>query len=345
MHSAALFCFSPSPMKNNLLLALAVLSSFFTPHRGRADAKPEVFASQRNARSVEISPDGNLLMVRNSDDDYQIWDVPTHRPLWKLEDNWTFFSPDSRFIVVVAPKTPTKARRRRQPPNALATIQVDLRDARTGRLGRSLRYKPLAIENYAQDSRNSIVDCSFSSDGREFRLATRYRLRRWSVASGRLLGVQRWNPTSTPVFSAEDGRFSPDGRVFLARQDVPLPDVFLDAGTARWVYSVKEPVGGSYGFSADGYSFWMQGMDGNDVGVFRVRDNKLLWRTSDFPVFSPDGKLAYISASHGLDVLDARTGLKVRHLTNLDVDKFTPSPDGKWLYEAHGGKIYRWRTL
>lgn len=333
------------------LLALLPVVGLGWAIKSAASWRPQVFGVQKAVDECEFSPDGNLLLASASLDQgrvhlVQVWDVraKAQKSLWGTEKGWPpVFSPNSQMLAVIRgisrPETTTET---------LKGTQFDLLNARSGKLIHSLEDLH-SRDMYIGDI---IRFYGFSPDNREFLLATSRRLRRWNVRTGKLLSVLQWKTDSKHhLFYVDDGKFLSDGESILVDFCVtysPRKQGFgvFDVATARLKRSLPLAIGyGGLLFSPDDYSIWT--VD-ETMKAFRLTHGQSLplyvWPNVNPPVFSPDGKLAYSPTKTGLDVLDAHTGAKLRHLPGPLSGSFAPSPDGNWLYEARDGKIWKWRA-
>ena len=276
-----------------------------------------------------------MVKIDGRNDSYRIWDVAARRPLWTLNQSQTFFSPDSRFIAAVRFLKPTN-----KEVNSVVDLRFDLINARTGRVVHSLR----DLKRRATSAEDGWMDCAFSADGRQFRVASPSCLRSWNVTSGRLSSVRCWVFPSR--FGAVDvGSFLPSSDVFITSTAIaPFTDILFDGRTAKFSLALTEESNGTFDFSPNGFLLWSRYIDRELYFVVRVSDGKLMWESKEAPTFSPDGKFAYICRDNCLEVLDAHTGRKLKTLPGPTSENFAPSPDGNWLYEARDGKIWKWRA-
>lgn len=323
-----------------LLSLLPVVSAVAAP-------KPRLFGVQPNAAYPYASSDGRLLVVDTTDNvsGFQVWNVATRRPLWKKNNHseWLVLSPTNRQIVVAHANHPL--------PDEVVTLKdvtLELRDARTGRFLRSFR-------GAANDS-SSLLDVDFSPNGRQLRMMTTRSLRRWDVASGKLIYSRLW-PAKLKM--GEAGRSGYDSASFVPnREEIVVSDrsigriVVLSARNGKLVRrlgkSLTSPQSASVGnflqATPGGYSFY-ECPDYIDTShVFRVSDGKLLWTSNDWPMFSTRGKVAFVVGPKGVAIRDGRTGRTLRTISGPKEYGFDISSDTRWMYEGRDGKIWKWRV-
>ncbi len=331
-------------MKRKRLLFLGLLLpvvGLLWALRSAASWRPQLFGVQKDdATWCILSPDGHLLLASSSGNSGNVnfWDVEKQRRLWGTVADWpVMFSANSQMVALV--------RGLQKYDSGIRTLKgthFDMVEARSGRVLRSLGDS----NSKDADRDDDICFYGFSSDSHEFRVATSHRLRSWNIDNGKLLTVIRWKPNSQNKFSSVlHGQFSTDGKTLfagLSSNGSRTIGVF-DVGTAQLLRVLPVGVDASdFDVSPDGYSIWTE--DNNQVKSFRISDGKSLWPSSVFPIFSFDGKTAYVRGKRGIDVFDAHTGRKWNHLSGLGENVFTLSPNGNWLYEARDGKIWKWRA-
>jgi serine/threonine protein kinase/Tol biopolymer transport system component len=192
----------------------------------------------------------------------------------------------------------------------------------------------------------------------------------WAISAVLLIGTAVWEmarPTAAPAnplekahfsrvtdFESVEAAISPDGRfvAFISDHDGPF-DVWLSqVGTGRSINLTQGKAGAlpgplrSVGFSGDGSEIWL---GGGDVGM-RLRflpltggtPRNFLGEEAANLAWSPDGeRIVYHNADNGDPMFVAdRTGANARRIF---VDRPgthnhfpTWSPDGRWIYFAHG---------
>ena len=342
---------------------LSVLTLFLVllfSHLVRAVEKPQLFGVQKSASAISVSPRGDRMVV---DDDktngFQMWDVASKRVLWKSDDYFLCFSNDKdedEDYEILAPTDIVMVARGAHLVDGklvdLEGVKLEMIDARTG----EFRYGLGLGEQPAEDEGEEFLDCGFSKDGLQFRVAMKNHLRLYNLVQGGYLlplvpwtGIEAQNGLKDAAFipgkeqliaydegglmllDATNGAFIKRLAGDPALQARPDNDIFLDVSPDNFFF-----IENFYGEPND---------HANDSRICRFSDGKLLWRAVNWPALSPDGKLAYVSTPSGLEVFDSHTGHKIKSLAGLTSEAFTPSPDGNYLYEARDGKIWRWRAL
>jgi len=305
------------------LLALLPIVGLGWAMKSAASWRPQVFASEKNVNSVCLSPDGKTILSGDGKVDGYAWDVDTAQARFETH-SWSCgsagfgFSPDStRFTSFDDSWT------------------LRIWDSKTGKINKVLQR--------AGDEMDDVCDSGFSSDGRSWLIAGGSGVGTWDTGSGRFVSVVRWKTKGDvrPV-DISFGGFSPDRKTFIGEVGSGLR--LFDVVTGREIRDLG--IGDAFGFSPDRNFFFLNEKDGGAFAYYRISDMKKMWTApySGQEVFSPDGKLIYTPAPNGLEVLDAHTGAKLRHLPGPLSGNFAPSPDGNWLYEARDGKIWKWRA-
>lgn len=204
----------------------------------------------------------------------------------------------------------------------------------------------------------------------------------WVIAAALLMGTAVWEmarPAATPAnplekahftrvtdFKSVEAAISPDGRfvAFVSDHDGPFDVWLTQVGTGRLINLTQGKAGPlpgplrSVGFSGDGSEIWI---GGGDVGM-RLR---LMLLTGGTPrnflgeeavnlAWSPDGeRIVYHTFGKGDPMFVAdRSGANSRKIFGGGQPIFhnhfpTWSPDGRWIYFAHGtpatGEMDLWR--
>lgn len=298
-----------------------------------AHPQPQLFAVQKDAGGIEISPDGKLLaaVVPSSKNlrrfDTNFWDVTTRRKLWTRPDTpFRRFSPDGQLII----------QRPLVPDGVDAPPVIEVRKARTGFLLHSLQGEDERAEEAS-------ADIGFSADSSLFLVATTKHLRCYDVKTGKLTRRIAWVQAGRATV-LDSPNIALSGRVVV---DLAQPTRFFNIQTGNFVRSVRLPHANQPGqqcLSPNATFFWTTANDENEFQAYHLSDGKRVWSYADPPQFTPDDTLAFVPTRRGLDVLDARTGRKLRTLPGPLSDNFAPSPDGNWLFEARDGVIWRWRA-
>ncbi|BCM89507.1 hypothetical protein IAD21_01353 [Abditibacteriota bacterium] len=337
----------PSPMNRKRsfwLLALIPIIGLIWAMKSAASWRPQLIGTQANAECPWMSFDGHLMVVEtiNNVNGSQIWDVETGQPLWRSRGSSDYslaMSPDNHILVLAHAAHPLDV-----PLQLLVGVQLELHDQRTGHLIRRLEKCDFTPED-------QLLTCSFSAKSDEVILATKFFVRRWSVATGKLLVAHKWTPVKNQQLGLVTTDYDPDKEQVVA-YEIGGPISIFDAHTGRQLRHLApclastDPVGldNFLWISPDGYSFYEQSEGQPTSRVFRLSDGKLLWRATNWPTFTDDGKLAYLPTNSGLDVFDAHTGRRLNHIPGPKEYGFAISPDGNWIYETRADKIYRWRA-
>lgn len=342
--------FDVAAMKFKIFVLLLAL---LAPQCMRAEEKPQLFGVQKDASSPVLSAVGNLLAVSDEKSGgFQMWDVASRRSLWKSGDYFLAFSDDdsktdarSNTVMVARGGKLVEGELRN-----LSEVELDLLDARDGRLLRRMKAAPDEDESGDEE----LLDFGFSNDERQFWAATENHLRVYDVKTGSLLPIKKWSGIGA------DSALKSASFLFDKEQLIGLDDknnlVILDAHSGQLMQRLPQDPALEVPSDADCFlsvhsdesSFSLDfslGSDNRETPsyVVRLSDGQVVWRAV-WPTFSPDGQSAYVPIKTGLDVLDARTGRKLRTIPGPTSDSWDFSPDGNWIYEARDDKIWKWRA-
>ncbi len=313
------------------LLALVPVAALVWAMKSAASWRPQVVGVQKGANFVSLAPDGRTLLVCNEMGEGQMWNTNTQLPLFKINGaNSAVFSPDSASIAIADATKPD------------SVLRISLFDGGTGKLKKTLKHSTSWRKSGLDDSVwDNVYEYQFSANSNDVFLVMDSGDLIWNVATGKEVTQVKWKITgSDKIDDVRFGRLLPDKELFVGWGHSKLKIFDVHNGKQLRILPIKLNRGHFY-LSPDGYSLWT-GERG--MSSFRLSDGKPLWNNPKLPQFSPDGKLAYVLASDALEVLDAHTGRKLKTLPGPTSDNFAPSPDGNWIYEARGGKIWKWRA-
>ncbi len=308
--------------------------------KSAASWRPQLFGVQKEAYFFAFSPDGKWFTLSEANGAVQMWNIESKRAVWRSDDPGWVFSPDSRLVVMEHKTSPDGHER-----ETFKGTRLDLCDVRTGQVVRSL--EPPDSMPFATGGKRPLA---FSPDGRELRVATPSSLLCFDVASGRFLKATHWLvPSESFNTTVYDGRFISKDRFVTMNRDLAV----FDVTTAKQLQKVPAFfLGSSFDVAPDGFSFLEQQNYGATSVLYRFSDAHLIAKLPQGTTrYSGDGSCVYFSPfnpggqKEALQVFDAHTGRKLRTLPGLTSKYFGSSPDGNWLYEARGGKIWKWRAL
>lgn len=274
---------------------------------------------------VDLSPDGRLLMVRESgfDSPLDIWDIPTSKRLHRLQLRQRVtiyreaFSPDSKMLAVAE--------------HGAGKSVIRLWDMESGEQ-RELKGQASTPESLA-----------FSPDGKLFAAADNQRIICWNVAKREIL----WQTRGTYGISLA---FTADGRTVIGSPGHRERTWHAwDTATGKPVSGLKLPEGYNYAKSAvapdDRILVFVQGrnVQGSDgrVRLWDLRTGKLrhtLTAEGNIGPFAPDGK-SLLTNDGVLQRWNLETGQpllpdtdKMGHRSEVSCAVY--SPDGRRLASA-----------
>jgi len=319
-----------------LLALLPVVGSGWAM-KSVASWRPQVFAIEKDVDSVRLSPDGKTLVSHDRGGSGYAWDVDTAQSRFRNESGQfgeIVFSPGSTCFAAFNGN------------GVDSVLRFRLWDLKSGAT-RDFKF-PTGWNLDGKGTmhlRDDVCDFGFSADGKIFLTAIHQSLISTDAKTGRLLSVHKWKSNDgRDAVAVVQGFIFPQRKAFVGeRDDYPNEMVLFDIRTGREIRNLGW--GEDFTISPDEYTFWRNDQHiTNTYSCHRLSDLKEMWHVPSLPTFSPDGRLAYIPSTTGLDVLDAHTGAKLRHLPGPLSANFAPSPDGNWLYEARDGKIWKWRA-
>ena len=300
--------------------------------KSAASWRPQVVGIQKNASYIYCSPDGKLFIVGDNSSNEYIWDAEKQQLLWNNNRISNTFSSDSRVLGVVQEQGVT-----RENAPSIYKVEVELRDARSGKIQRVLK-DPI---RRATDEGDSTLGYTFARDDHEFRLATQHALRIWNTQTGRLTRCVPWK------FKAPFGNQPVSEVQFISEQMV-----LVSLATQRWCdartgIEIERPqVTKDYIDGMIGSQIFYSETEDDGAKFIDANKGKQLWKTAHGEALVwilPDNKEVYCRSKNGIVRRNSLTGKLLAHL-NGPPSHFISSPDGNWLYEARGGKIWKWRA-
>lgn len=331
-------------MTNKFLFTLSVLTSLLCLQSVWAHEKPRLFGVQKDAIDVLLSPDGKLMFASDGTGSGTVWDVATRKPLWKTVNGIGLqFSRDARIVVLVPGLNDFSPRTRPKP------FEFDELDGRTGRFLRSFSDATIrALEDYNPLGLvDTLYDSSFSSNNRDFLVASSHSLRRFDLKSGHLISTLKWHTPANQTVQLPSLRLAPDGKTVVGATLSQTAGIF-DVRTAQRVRALPTLIGSVIEVFSDNSLLVTATKSAADLDIVRAADGRKLWSVpsylANFTQISPEARRIYTLAKDGLQVRDAHTGRLLKLLAGPRNNNFAPSPDGNYLYEARGGKIWKWRA-
>lgn len=181
----------------------------------------------------------------------------------------------------------------------------------------------------------------FENDNRVFVVASRFRVLRLDVRSGRALSQVKMrfrNKLDEGCVVTDGVSFLKNGDLFYLNCDQGL---VVDGRTG--IPKRKTDAGN---LSPDGSLTWICYPDTGECSFQDFKTGTSLWSAniSGLPAFSPDSRFLLIVQNNKVRLVNARDGKLIRDLNILPADNYAFSSDGDALYSLQqDGQILRWR--
>jgi WD40 repeat protein len=280
--------------------------------------------------NIDISSDGNYLLVGHKDGTARIWEISTGKEVQRFPGHLggpmsMVFSPDDRYVLASDNIADQEG-----------IIEVRLWDADTAEL----------LHVFAQH-RDVVQGLAFSPDGKTIFTAS-YDMSAcfWDVESGQL--IRCTHPGTSLIFNAA---FSPDGRYALTGGADGVARLWeVSTGQVIHRYSQSGSIGG-VAFSPDGKMVATASFDG--TACIWTTEASLVQKeftvpgiTINYFSFSPDGRSIAAGVNDGMvRVWDVNTGQETLTFNGLGspVWEASYSADGKVIFAASlSGLLFTW---